>query len=529
MSKLANYLNQHIIGNVFDRPAILEAYATDRSILQATPRLVALPNNAEDVRKLVGFSHQLAERGFRLPITVRGTGRDKTGAAIGDGLIISLEKMNHLEEIDTRGRLIRVQPGITLGELNAALNLQGFSLPIEYDSKSTLGGLIANCPTDDIADKYGGIFHYIERAEVVLSSGELVQFAPYNSHGVMARATQTDSEGALYREIEQILDRHEDVIMDRSTRPFDAAGYANITKVREGHTLNLLPLLFASQGTLGIITDIILRIEVSRPAERRLLIVSRDLKLTERLLNQIADQDARSLKLFDLGILRSATLSGHRLNFLGHEVGEGMLIIASFDDRKRRALHKIQSIKSDLPSEVFSLVEDEHNSTEIDAFYAALLGYLNDNLVGERTPILDDVYVPRYKLGEFLEGVREIGEILGQELLVFGSFLTSNYHVRPEFDCRSVEGRKLTIQFLRLYNNLIQDLGGSLTGGSAEGRVKAIATLSTISDREKALYQDIKNAFDPHNILNPDVKLGADLKTTIRHLRTELINGVTEV
>lgn len=161
MSKLAKYLNQHISGNVFDRPSICAEYSTDRSILEATPRLVAFPENTDDVRRLVLFSDQLALRSFRLPLTMRGTGIDKTGAAITEGMIISTERMDQIEEVDLRGRLIRVQPGITLGALNAALGLQGLCLPIDYDPRSTIGGLIANCPNDDASDRRGGILSLI--------------------------------------------------------------------------------------------------------------------------------------------------------------------------------------------------------------------------------------------------------------------------------------------------------------------------------------------------------------------------------
>ncbi len=88
MSKLAEYLNRHTIGNVFDRPSICEAYSTDRSILKITPRLVAIPESTDDIRKLLRFADQLANRDFFLPITPRGTGLDKTGASIGEGLLI---------------------------------------------------------------------------------------------------------------------------------------------------------------------------------------------------------------------------------------------------------------------------------------------------------------------------------------------------------------------------------------------------------------------------------------------------------
>ena len=111
MSKLAEYLNRHTIGNVFDRTTICDQYSTDRSILKITPRLVAVPESTDDIRKLMRFADQLAARDYYLPITVRGSGLDKTGASIGEGMIISMEKFCHIEEIDVRGRLVRVQPG----------------------------------------------------------------------------------------------------------------------------------------------------------------------------------------------------------------------------------------------------------------------------------------------------------------------------------------------------------------------------------------------------------------------------------
>lgn len=86
--------------------------------------------------------------------------------------------MNHIEEIDTRGRLVRAQSGVKLGTLNAALRLHGLCLPIDYDPEATIGGLIANCPNDDASREYGGIFHYVERAEIVLAVATAFSLRP---------------------------------------------------------------------------------------------------------------------------------------------------------------------------------------------------------------------------------------------------------------------------------------------------------------------------------------------------------------
>lgn len=528
MSKLAKYLNQHILGNVFDRPPICKAYSTDRSILEMTPRFVAFPETADDICKLARFSNQLALRGFNLPITIRGSGTDKTGAAIGEGILISTDRLNHIEEIDTRGRLVRVQAGVKLGVLNAALRLHGLNLPVEYDPEATIGGLIANCQNDDISQEYGGIFHYVERAEVVLASGDRIQLAPYNNRAIEHKNLSDSAEGALYRDVESLLDRYGDAIADRSMRSFDAAGYANITRVKQARTFNLLPLMFASQGTLGIITDVILHIEPLPPTVRQFAVPLHDLKALLRFLNFVREMNPRTIKIYDLRVIRAAAAYGNQPTLLSHrDLGDGWLALIEFDDRKYRAERKIQNCIEVLPVGTIAIAEDSENTLEFREFHTALLSYLNDNLSGERLPIADDVYIPSYKLEEFVEGLKLVERTLDLELPLFGSFATSNYHVRPEIDCTTVADRKQIITFLRQYSRLVREVGGSLTGGSPEGRVKSLV-LPQFSEAERELYFAVKNAFDPNHILNPGVKLGAELGSIIRHLRYSEPEGIIQ-
>jgi len=520
VSKLANYLNQYIVGNVFDRPSICRQYSTDRSILQISPRLVVFPESSEDIQALLRFTNQLAMRNFRLPVTLRGTGLDKTGAAIGDGLIISTEKLNHIEELDLRGRLVRAQPGVTLGQLNSALALQGLTLPIDYDPRATLGGLIANCPNDDISDKYGGVFHYIERAEVVLSNGDLIQLGPMTARNLAPKLAASNFEGALYRRLTQLLDRHGDTIVNRTMSHFDAAGYANVTKIREQRVTNLLPLMFASQGTLAVISDVILRVEPLPSATRHLAVTLPDAKALLRFLNFVQELDPRSLKFYDLRIVQEAAKYGNQPILLNPEFDRGWLVIVSFDNHKWRLNKNLQHCLDVLPPGTFAIEENLENHDAFSEFYSALMSFLNDNQAGERAPVADDVYVPNFRLEDFFAGLHTLEETLSLDLPMFGSFSTSNYNVRPLVDLSSLDGRKLAITFLRQYSDLVISCEGSLTGGSPEGRVKSLSTSGVLSDAELKLYREIKAAFDPNNILNPDVKLGADLKDTLRHLRT---------
>lgn len=529
MSKLSEYLNRHVVGNVFDRPAILEDYSCDRSILKITPRLVAFPESTEDIRKLVRFSYQLADRDYLLPITVRGTGLDKTGASIGEGLIISTEKLDQLEEIDLRGRLVRVQPGITLGQLNDILRLQGLWLPVDYNPGSTIGGLIANCPSDDMASRYGGIYSYVERLEVVLANGDIAQLAPQTSHSINAKIAENSAEGVLYNKINHILDEYDDMILDRSMQPFDAMGYANITKVRGRHTINLLPLMFASQGTLGVISDVILHVEPLPPESRQLLVSFHDLKAAQRFLNFACDLEPASVKICDLRIIEDAANRGKKPDLFIRKIGRGLLVLIDFGNRKLKTNQKIKRCKAVLPPGTFFVEETPENASAFYCINNALLSYLNDTQYGERTPVLDDVFVPNLHFGEFVEGLKDLERTLDLPLPLFGSFATSNYYVRPELDCASIDGRKKMMEFIRLYSELVASCQGSLTGNGPEGRVKALMMSRTLGVGERQLYNQIKEAFDAKNILNPKVKMGADVKDTIRCLRTTAYPGVITV
>ena len=91
MGKIAKYLNQLIVGNVFDNPEILEAYATDRSALKVKPKFVAFPESTEDICKLLRFFNQIAAKDIEVAVTARGSGLDEGGADLTNGIVVSTE------------------------------------------------------------------------------------------------------------------------------------------------------------------------------------------------------------------------------------------------------------------------------------------------------------------------------------------------------------------------------------------------------------------------------------------------------
>ena len=147
MSKVASYLRGHLSGEVSVREDVLVAMAMDGGVLAQKPEMVIYPRNTNDIRKVARFSWQLAEKGHKLPITVRGAGTDATGAAIGRGIsLVTTAHMNRIFEYDTKQKLIRLQPGVTLTALEAALGLHGTGIMALAGSYpyGTVGGAIAS-------------------------------------------------------------------------------------------------------------------------------------------------------------------------------------------------------------------------------------------------------------------------------------------------------------------------------------------------------------------------------------------------
>lgn len=529
MNKIAKYINQHIIGNVFDSPSILEAYSTDRSALKITPRMVAIPENTSDVRRIVRFVNQLSKKSVHIPIFIRGSGLDKTGADLGTGLILSTEHLNKILEIDDHSRLVRVQAGVTLGQLNSALALYGLTVPILADPRETIGGLIANFTTDAAAGKYNGIYYYVDCLEAVLSNGDAIQTARYSRRHLTKKTELTSFEGEIYRGIDQLIEDNAELVKDLGAKStIDASGYQMISQVVRDpvRSFDLLPLFYASQGTLGVITEVILQCEVLPPKVRHFIAAFESISAAESYIQEIMPLIPEELNLYDARMFKACANHGKDPALFAPKFNKGYFVLAGFDDKPRKIKKKLKKCLQLLPDNAAAVTETDDNTTDFQRFYSAIISYLNDDVRGERTPLCDDFYVPSEHLSNFLTDLRDLEKAYSQELPVFGSFSTSNYSIRPDVQLNTVEGRQFILKFIKDFDSLLREHGGSITGGAPEGRLKAMVVNRNFSDEEADFYAKIKNVFDPEEIFCPDIKLGATTNATVRHLRTSYLNSV---
>ncbi len=198
MSKVAHYLQEHLLGEVTYSPEVRRHFAQDASILRLAPAIVVYPRNESDVRKTARFSWQLAERGRGLPITARGGGSDTSGAAIGNGiLLVFTAHMGQILTLDPKKEFVTVEPGVTYDKLEQTLHTHGLFLPPCPASKhyATIGGGIANNAIGDKSVKYGATGEYVECLRVVLANGEVIETGPLSKRELSKKLGLSTFEG----------------------------------------------------------------------------------------------------------------------------------------------------------------------------------------------------------------------------------------------------------------------------------------------------------------------------------------------
>ena len=520
MGKITKYLNQLIVGNVFDNPDLLENFATDGSALRVKPKFVAFPESTDDIRKLMRFFNQIAVKDIPVSVTPRGAGTDKGGADLTSGLIISMKKLNHLLEIDPRERLVRVQAGITLKELNTALSVSGLTIPIGGHDQETIGGLIANNPVDLYQGKYGGIGEYVERLEVILANGECLQTERLRKYAVAKKAVEKSLEGELYRKIAKLLKVNEKFVQEFDIDKAGRAGYPMIVKVPRRESIDLAPLFLGSQGTLGVISEVILRAVPLRNKPMRVVITCKDLETAIGQMDNLKALKPREINLYDLKIVQEARETGKNLDGVIRKLEDGFVVYATFDERINGVMRRLARMSEQVPRNIKFILETPENRLTLNEFSNSLASYLGDARGKERVPILTDFYVPAIHLVDFVKDLAVLRDKLKLDLALFGSYSTGIYSLRPKFDLKDAEFNKKAATFLRAGAYVIDRQGGTLTGGTPEGRLKAVVTNVEMLESEKEIYSEIKKIFDPNNIMNPDVKLGASSKFTLTHFRS---------
>lgn len=532
MSKVAHYLQEHLLGEVITDADARRYFSTDTSIFTLTPSLVVYPRNEQDVRKTARFTWQLAERGRVIPITARGAGTDQGGAALGAGVVLVFPAhMNKIIELDGKNGTLIVEPGLNYGKLQQTLRTHDRFLPpypssIEY---CTIGGAVSNNASGEKTYKYGSTRKYIKSLRVVLANGEVIETKRLSKRELNKKMGLDTFEGELYRSLDALIEDNKDLIAKMQPNVSkNSAGYAlNEIKKKNG-SFDLTPLIVGSQGTLGVITEIQLSTEPHNPSTTLIAAMCDDLQVAEQIINDIRKlpESPSTMEFVDQNLLNF--VSEHNPNSISDILKPPMpklVLLIEFDnpsDRVRKRMAKktvkllnkyqVEFKQENEPAAQQQLWKIRHSAATVTSYSQGRL---------KSVPIIEDGVVPADKFSTYLDSVQALFEEHGFKSAMWGHAGDANVHMQPLLDLSQVGDRQKAFKLIDEYYKLVISLGGSTSGEHGDGRLRGPYLEALYGSEMYQLLKGVKKIFDPYGFMNPGVKIDVSLSDVKGMVRSE--------
>ncbi len=440
-----------IVGKEYVRsgPTDLEVYAYDASLARGRPGAVVFPGDTEQTAALVRTASDAG-----IPIVPRGFGTNLSGGSVApeDGLIVCLSRMNRILSIRPDRRCAKVQPGVTNLELQNALAPLGFFYAPDPASQkvATLGGNVGENSGGPRCVKHGVTKNHILGLEVVLSSGEIVRMGG------------------------QVLD----------TPGYDLCG-----------------IFVGSEGTLGIVTEVAVRILPSAESVATLLAVYDRVADAARSVSEIIAEGIvpASLEMMDAPVMRAVEESYP----CGYPLDAAAVLIIEVDGPAAGLGTQAERIRHICSAQGCRQVREAVDAEERGRLWAGRRGAFG--AIARLAPnyLVADCTVPRTKLPEALERVRSIAE---RYQLSHGNVFHAgdgNLHPLLFFDSRDPDQLDRVHEAGWEIMKESVDLGGTITGEHGVGveKLKGMHMIFTEDDLEA--QRAVRNAFDPEGRLNP--------------------------
>ncbi len=536
MSKIGHYLQEHVTGEVLSSTDVRRHFATDGSIFSLAPALVVYPQHENDVRKVMRFSWQLAERNRIVPITARGSGTDQAGAALGSGIMMAFPAhMNRIVEFDAKSGVVTVEPGINYGKLQQTLMTHGRFLPpapasLEY---STVGGAVANNASGEKSYKYGDTRQFVRSLRVVLANGEVIKTGRLSKRELNKKLGLATFEGEIYRSLDTLIEEHQELI-DSSTLNVtkNTAGYdlADV-KSRDG-SIDLTPLFVGSQGTLGAITEVTLDTEEHNPATTVLIGAFEGIAQVQLALSEFAAMADRpsAVEMVDGQLI--SLVRQHHPNLLKNIIEEPypkFVLLVEFDNDDRAQKKAVKRARKIFGKHSASFREETELEKQNELWKIRHLSAVraSHNEGAKRAvPIIGDGAVPLEKFAEYIQAVYDLLERNGIETALWGHAGNANMHMQPLFDLSQIGDRQKAFKLLDEYNQLIIGMGGTTSGEGGDGRLRAPYLRQLYGNQVYEIFEKVKNIFDPYGTLNPGVKIGVTLSDVKPLVRGEYNHGL---
>jgi len=445
--------------NVWTTGEKISDFSHDETILttkiNCAPEVIVAPDSAEQVSQILKLANE-----YVIPVTPRGGGTGLSGGCVPvhGGIIICDERLNKIIEIDTQNLMAVVQPGVVTADINAEANKYGLwycGYPMSVN-QCHIGGNIAENAGGGMALKYGVTMRHILGLEVVTAKGEILQLG-----------------GKLMK---------------------DVTGY------------NLKELFIGSEGTLGFVTKITLKLQPVPTYRKALLALFKSTDDAIACVPQVITK---------VGVVPSATEFIDRYcyeascNFVGEKLpteNVGAVLLIEFDGTDEALTLGIAERAGEVCKVGGAINIFVAENDEMRARLWSVREHIDEALrVTDPTHIDEDTVVPVAEIANFVRGIYEIGKKYGVKIVNFGHAGDGNLHptIARNEGLSDVEWEELAEKIIGDLFRLAKDFGGVLSGEHGVGLTRT-AHYKTLCDKDEYnVTLAIKKLFDPNGIMNP--------------------------
>lgn len=493
-----------------------EIYSMDAGIYQIRPLGVVFPRHRDDVISLMQYAAEMD-----IPVTPRGSGSGLAGGALGRGLIVDFSR--HMQRIEPlQGDTVRVEAGVVRDHLNRVLKRQGrYFAPDPFNTAvTTCGGMLAVDAGGSHAARVGSVRDHVKSIECVLADGTVLEASKHPPEQGASDPKVAD----LLSKLRQLLQRNDALIRERQPAMIrNSSGYHLRTAIK-GDELNLPRLLVGSEGTLALFTAATLHTS-PLPAHRgAALILFHDLQRAIQSVNSISNQLPSACDLLDRRLLSLIREEDERFAQLIPPAAEAAVLVEQTgytDKEARHRLNQVIDVVKDIDPSVL-VAREAYDFDEVEFLWSlpARVVPLLNRLGGETRPypVMEDIAVPPTLLHEFLVKAQRVFQKHWVTASLYAHAASGQVHFRPFLKAPSSENANLIESLAReLYETAIA-CGGTISGEHGNGLARTAFIRSQYGPLYK-VFQEVKELFDPHNLLNPGKIISDDPHLTIRDFR----------
>ena len=527
-------------GELLFEPIERAPYAHDASLYEIDPLGVVAPRNREDLAVLIRYAAEQS-----IPLHARGAGTGLAGETLGQGLVIDFSR--HFRRIlEIGAEHVVVQPGVVLDVLNARLAQIGRKIgpdPSHSESR-TIGGMVGLDAAGIRSLKYGTTADHVRKLSVVFANGESadVGFETWPS----PEDEPDNFKELVVRKLGMIYRRQVDVLTRRRPKSRrNRAGYA-LGDAASPVGVDLARLLVGSEGTLALVTEITLRtVPIPRAQAVVVLPFGRIGDAASAVVECLKDGPS-ACELFDWRSLSLARDVLPAMRTWIAEDAESALVVECDGDDPTEVLDRLRRLTRRVEKLGLLVGEPAEATRRSDCdFLLGLRRLITPSLMRMKgpsrpVPFMEDIAVPPEALAEYLRRLQDILKSFEVSWTLYAHAGDGQLHIRPFLDM----GNPLDVARLEPMATAVLDaaldLGGSISGEHGCGLARTQFIRRQSGDLFH-VFREVKDAFDPYNLLNPGKVVGDDPHLMTQHLKpvaqpipeppaeVALPSGITEV